>query len=124
MAGRLKVFHRSLCFALQGIGWSLRSEPHLRIHCGAALAVILLALGMGFDCLRMAVLLGAMALVITAELINTAIEKTVDLVVKEYHPLAEIVKNVAAGAVLVSALSAVGCGLFLFGPPLWDWIAK
>jgi len=54
------------------------------------------------------------ALVLTAEMINTAIEIVVDMFTKEYHPLAKAAKNVAAGAVLISALSAVIVGYLIF----------
>ena len=53
-------------------------------------------------------------MVIVTELINTAIEKTIDLITEEYHQLAKVVKDIAAGAVLLSAINAVAVGYLLF----------
>lgn len=59
-----------------------------------------------------------MGLVFLAELFNTALEATIDLVVEDYHAQAKLAKDVAAGAVLVSAMVAVVVGLLVLGPPL------
>jgi len=61
-------------------------------------------------------------LVLTAETVNTALEKTVDLVTSEYHPLARTAKNAAAGAVLLTALNAVIMGFIIFYPHLIKWM--
>jgi Diacylglycerol kinase len=61
-------------------------------------------------------------LVLTAETVNTALEKTVDLVTSEYHPLARTAKNTAAGAVLLTALNAVIMGFIIFYPHLIKWM--
>ncbi len=57
-------------------------------------------------------------LVMVLEVVNTAIEAVVDLVTEEFHPLAKIAKDCAAGAVLIAAFSSVIIGLAVFGPPL------
>src|SRR3712207_4838173 len=67
-----------------------------------------------FSKIEFVILLGAITLVVIAEMMNTAVEKTVDMVTQEYHPLAKIAKDVAAGGVLVSALYAVVVGYILF----------
>jgi diacylglycerol kinase len=59
------------------------------------------------------------ALVLAAEAFNTVAETAVDLAAAEYHPLAKIAKDVAAGAVLLMAIAAVVVGLLVLGPPLW-----
>jgi diacylglycerol kinase len=59
------------------------------------------------------------AMVFTAEFINTAIEAVVDLATHEEHPLAKVSKDVGAAAVLIAALAAVLVGLLILGPPLW-----
>src|SRR4030095_5345453 len=59
------------------------------------------------------------AMVFTAEFINTAIEAVVDLASPVHHPLAKVGKDVGAGAVLVAALAGVVVGLLILGPPLW-----
>jgi diacylglycerol kinase (ATP) len=55
---------------------------------------------------------------------NTAVEKLVDLTNPEIHPTAKAIKDISAGAVLVSALTAVLVGVLIFGPRLWDWIIR
>jgi diacylglycerol kinase len=66
-----------------------------------------------------AVIVLTIAMVFTAEFINTAIEAIVDLASPDHHPLAKVGKDVGAGAVLVAALAAVVVGLLILGPPLW-----
>jgi len=56
----------------------------------------------------------SISIVIICEMINTAIETTIDLITKEYHPLARIAKNVAAGSVLISALMSIVVGCIIF----------
>jgi diacylglycerol kinase len=53
---------------------------------------------------------------------NTALEEAVDLAYPAVDPKAKIAKDISAGAVLTSAITAIIVGLFLFGPPLWEWI--
>ena len=62
------------------------------------------------------------ALVITAELINSAIELTVDLYTKKFNPLAMVAKDVAAGAVVISAITAICVGLYVFLPKIVNLI--
>lgn len=67
-----------------------------------------------------AVLLLTIALVWTAEFINTALEAVVDLASPQHHPLAKVGKDVGAAAVLIAALTSVLVGLLILGPPLWE----
>ena len=78
-------------------------------------AVTALALGfrLKLTAYEMAVLLLAIGMVLVAEMMNTAIEKAVDLVCPQYHPLAKIAKDAAAGAVLAAALIAAAVGYYL-----------
>ena len=103
----------------KGIAYCLRTQRNMKIHGAAAVIVLifsrLLELSPGESC----VLLLTIAAVWSAEMLNTAIETVVDLVSPEYHPLAAIAKDVAAGAVLVMALAAVAVGLILFSPRIW-----
>ncbi|NLK07880.1 MAG: diacylglycerol kinase family protein [Firmicutes bacterium] len=87
----------------------------MRVHCLLAAAALILAWVVGFTPLEWAVLVLTITQVLTAELFNTAVEITVNLITKEYHPLAKAAKNVAAGAVLISSCGAlvVGGALFL-----------
>ena len=118
-----KNWIESLNCAIEGILWAVKSERHLRYHFVAALAVLLLALFYRVTALEFFLLVLAAVLVIFAELINTAIEKAVDLVTDEYHELAKLAKDIAAGAVLVTSVGAAVLGyLVLSGHifPLFD----
>jgi diacylglycerol kinase len=102
-------------------GWSyvLQTQHNAWIHSLVATLVILVGLWLGLPTRDWAVLVLAIAMVFTAEFINTSIEAVVDLASPVHHPLAKVGKDVGAGAVLVSALAAVLIGLLILGPPLW-----
>ena len=74
---------------------------------------------MGLDRTEWAIIALTIGIVLAAEAFNTVAEAVVDLVAAEYHPLAKVAKDVAAGAVLVMAIAAVIVGLLILGPPLW-----
>lgn len=100
--------------ALNGVLLSFRTQRHLRIH--FVLAVLVLVAGFLWNLSRaeLLILTFAITLVIMAELFNTAVETVVDLITTDYHPLAKVAKDVAAGAVLVTAVNAALCGVLLF----------
>ena len=88
----------------------------MRVHLAVAAAILVAAFLVGVAPLELAVLLVTITLVLMAELFNTAAEAIVDLASPEYHPLAKVAKDVAAGAVLVSAGGAVLVGLAILLP--------
>lgn len=88
------------------------------IHTVMAAAALVAAYAGKFSRGEVVLLLVTITLVVGAELLNTAIEVTVDLISPEYNHLARVAKNVAAAAVLVTACNAVLVGILLFGPPL------
>ena len=104
----------SFGYALRGFTAAVREQRNLKIHLGAALIVT--ALGFWFDVsgVDWCILLIMIALVIAAELINTAIENLTNLVTKEFHPLAGKVKDVAAASVLVLSIISVIVGFIVF----------
>ncbi len=104
----------SFNYAVSGIILSIKSEKNMKIH--YIIAIVVLGFGLFFDFTRVEflILLYAITLVITMELINTAIENTVDMITKDYHPNARIAKDISAGAVLVAAVNAVIVGYLLF----------
>jgi diacylglycerol kinase len=110
---------RSLGFALRGWSHAWRTQAHFRFEGVAALVAIGAALALGTG---VAAVVLACALVLVAELLNSAIEAAVDLVAPGPDPRAAIAKDVAAGAVLVAVLGAVGVGVVVFGPPAWRWL--
>jgi len=105
--------------AFRGLAEAWRCQQNLRIHVGVAAAVGALAALLRLGPLQWAILALTYSLVLAAELVNSALEALIDLVSPGYHPLARQAKDVAAGAVLVTALGAVVVGLLIFGPPLW-----
>ena len=105
--------------ALRGWGYVLRTQHNAWIHSVVATLVILVGLWLGLPARDWAVLVLAIAMVFTAEFINTSIEAVVDLASPVHHPLAKVGKDVGAAAVLVAALAAVLIGLLILGPPLW-----
>jgi len=104
----------SLQFAAAGITHAWRTQRNVRTHGGIALLVVLVGLQVGLDRWEWAVIALTVAVVIGMEMLNTAVELVVDLVADDYHRLAELAKNVAAGAVLVTAMGAATVGYILF----------
>lgn len=90
----------------------------MRIHLLITAIVLALGLFLGLSRVDWLFLLLAIALVLVAEMLNTAVEVVVDLVSPDFHPLAGRAKDVAAGAVLLAALHAVVAGVLIFGPHL------
>lgn len=104
----------SFDYAIRGIVYALRTQRNMRLHAIAAAAVILAALALRISGLELIALIFAIGLVVTAELVNTAIEATVDLAVEGFDPIAAVAKDVAAGGVLISSLTALGVGYVVF----------
>jgi diacylglycerol kinase (ATP) len=105
--------------AFSGVWYVVRTQRNARIHLTVALVVIALGLWLGLSYTEWAVIVLTIGLVLAAEAFNTVAEAAVDLATAERHPLAKIAKDVAAGAVLLMAITAVLVGLLILGPPLW-----
>jgi len=105
--------------AFSGVWYVVRTQRNARIHLTVALVVIALGLWLGLSYTEWAVIVLTIGLVLAAEAFNTVAEAAVDLATAERHPLAKIAKDVAAGAVLLMAITAVVVGLLILGPPLW-----
>ena len=86
--------------------------------------MVLLSLWLGLGARDWAVIILAIALVWTAEFLNTALEAVVDLASPQEHPLAKAGKDIGAAAVLIAALSSIVIGLLILGPPLLDKIQQ
>ncbi|WHH59576.1 diacylglycerol kinase [Petroclostridium sp. X23] len=112
MGGR-NIFN-SFNYAISGIIYGIKTQRNLKIHCAAALGALLLSLFYDFTRLELLILVFTIVVVFIAELINTAIEKVVDMIVDTYHPLAKIAKDVAAGAVLIASVNALVVAYILF----------
>lgn len=105
---------KSFNYAVEGIIYSLSSQRNMRIHYIIALFVLVASLFFDLTRIELSVLFISITFVVVAEMFNTAIESAVDLTTTEYSPLAKIAKDVAAGAVLISVINAVGMGYLLF----------
>ena len=109
----------SLRCALQGLGDAWRTQPNLRVQLCVAAVVIGVGVWVHLTLIEWRWVSVAIGLVVFTELMNTAVERTVDLVVGlRPDPLARAIKDVAAGFVLVASLMAALIGCFTFGPYL------
>ncbi len=115
---RARTLLESFNYAFEGIIYAFKTQRNIRLHFLTTGLVLILSLLLQLTKLEIIILLGVIAFVIVTEMINTAVEVTVDLITKEYHPMAAIAKNVAAGAVLVSSSLAVIVGYLIFFPKL------
>ena len=107
---------KALGFALRGLRYVLLTQHNFHIHLIAALSVIIAGLLFGLSTTEWLVIVVTIFIVLSAETLNTAIEKLVDLVSPEYNNLAGLVKDIAAGAVLLTAIMSVIVGLIIFLP--------
>ncbi len=105
---------KSFGFAFEGIFSAIKSEAHLRFHLVAAFYVFLFAFLGEFSPIEWAVLAITCALVIFAELVNTALEEVCDLYSTEHNPKIKRIKDISAGAVLILAFAACAVAVSLF----------
>ena len=114
----MKRFTRSVTYALQGIYFCLKRERNFQIHACAAAAVIIVAVALKCTQTEWLFLLINIAAVLVCEMLNTALEHACNIIQQEIHPTLKIIKDVAAGAVLVSALFAAISGAIIFLPKI------
>lgn len=115
---KVKRFRRSFRFAYEGLKYSLATQQNMQFHFSLALLVLMLAVWFRLPKAEILFVLLSITLVIVCELFNTAIEKAVDLAMPNRHPVAKIAKDVAAAAVLVSAVFAAIVGMIVFYEPI------
>ncbi len=108
----------SFHFAFDGFRYALQTQRNLRIQLIAAIIVIVANTFLPMERIEWAIILVLISLVIVAEILNTAIEKTIDLIVNEYNPLAKTVKDLSAAAVLFIAFTSVIVGLIIYLPKI------
>lgn len=109
-----KTIFQSFRHAIGGLIYTIRTERNMKIHIFLAVTALVLSYLLEISRVEALVLVFAIALVIVTEMINTAIEATIDLITSRYHPLAKIAKNAAAGAVFISALISAIIGYLIF----------
>ena len=110
--GRLKSFY----YAGAGLKQFFRQEHNARIHLAAAFAVSVLAWWLKVSHMEAVALVVVIGLVWVTEILNTCLEKAMDFITREKHPEIKIIKDLAAGAVLIATITAVIVGLFIFIP--------
>ena len=111
----IRKFIKSFGYAIQGIVTAMR-EQNFRFHVLSAVIVMIAGLFTGLSIIEWIIIVLVITLVIGAEMFNTAIERVVDLVSPDYHPLAKQAKDIAAAAVLVFAACSVIIGMLIFLP--------
>ena len=114
---------QSFGYAFRGIGHVVVSEANMKIHLVITSLVIIGGVVFAISLTEWMFCLLCIGLVVSAEMINTAIEDVVDLASPELHPLAGKAKDIAAGAVLICAIISVVIGLLIFVPKAWFMIA-
>ena len=117
---KIKKTLESFNNAITGIIDTVRTERNMKIHLIAALGVLIVSFFFDITKYEFLILAVTITMVITAELINTAVEATIDMTTNYYHPLAKIAKNAAAGGVLIAAINALLVGYIIF----WDKLSS
>ncbi len=112
----IKKFLLSFTYPIKGLRYAYRNEQNLAVDVGVALLVTIAGFIFKLNLVEWSILALTIGLVISCELINTAIEAVVDLVTEDYHPLAKVAKDTAAAAVFVFAIVAIVVGLIIFLP--------
>ena len=103
----------------RGFAWAVSSQANLRVHLVAAAVVLVAAVLLRFSAIEVVAIVLSMAMVIAAELFNTTLEVLIDYAWPEHHPMIGRAKDVAAAAVLVTAVGAAIVGVLLFGRHLF-----
>lgn len=114
----IKRFFKSFAYALEGIISAFKTEQNLLVQTIFGIIVVILGVILKISNIELVIVILTCGLVITLELVNTAIEYVVDMAMPQIHPLAKIAKDVAAGAVLVTSLTAFIVGLIIYLPKI------
>lgn len=111
-------FFKSFSYAFQGIKTVIKTEQNFLIDIIIGIIVIISGYFLKLSAIEFAIVLLTIALVITLELINTAIEYTIDMAMPEIHPLAKAAKDISGAAVLFSAIISIIIGLIIYLPKI------
>ena len=114
--------YKSFGYAFEGIFAGIRGERNMKIHCFAAVCVVVAGVLFYISVTEWCICLVLFGLILSLELVNTAIEAVVDLVTEDKKPLAKLAKDTAAGAVLIAAVMAAMAGLLIFVPKLISFL--
>jgi diacylglycerol kinase (ATP) len=114
----------SFNYAIEGVVHVLRTQRNMRIHFLVAVVVLITAAAVGVSKIELIALLISIAFVLVAEMINTAVEGTIDAATTSFDPMAKLAKDIAAGAVLIAAVNAVAVGYLVFAGKAADKSAR
>ena len=107
---------KSFIYAIAGVKHAARFERNFRIHSIATIATILFSLWLKITRVEMAIIVLTCCMVLFAEVINTAVEHTLDWLEPNHHDVVKLVNDLCAGAVLITAIGAVVVGGVIFFP--------
>ena len=116
-------FIAGFVYAFNGLWYALHTQRNAKVHAFIAILAIAMGIVLHISAVEFAMVFVAITGVFIAELFNTVFELCVDLASPEYNPLAKVAKDMAAGAVLLSAVLSIVIGLFVFGPHLWVFLS-
>ncbi|HLC95664.1 MAG TPA: diacylglycerol kinase [Patescibacteria group bacterium] len=119
----MNQFVRSFVYALKGIYFAVRNEKNFQIEIIIGGCAVVLALLLSLSGLEQGLIILSVALVLTLELANTALERVIDILKPRVHPYARIIKDMMAGAVLLASLAALAIGLAIFVPYMIVWFS-
>ena len=114
----IKRLKKSFGYAFKGIDDVVSNEPNMKIHVSVAILVVIMAFLLKISMLEWIILVLLIGLVLAAEIINTTIENLVDMYTKDYNERAKVVKDTAAGTVLILAITSAIIGLMIFVPKI------
>lgn len=115
---KLQALIKSFKYAFTGIFTALKKERNMKIHFVVASLVVILGMLLKISKIELTLCIFAITLVISAELLNTAIETIVDMITTKQNEKAKIAKDVSAGAVLITAIGAATVGIIIFLPKI------
>ncbi len=119
-----RKFIRSFKYAYQGFIYAFKTEFNLKVHIVVAFLLIILGFVLKITKTEILITLVLIGQVISLELVNTAIERTVDLACSSKNSLAKVAKDCAAASVLISAIMASIVGVFIYLPYIIKWVLK
>lgn len=112
----MRKFFKSFSYAAAGVLHTMKVERNFKVHLLVAFLVLVMGILVELSIVQWFIIIILIGVVLALELVNTALERIVDLVTEEYHPLAKQAKDAAAGAVLVFAIASAVIGLLIFMP--------
>ena len=114
----MKKWMKSANHAIEGIIYAVRTQRHMRWHLFVALVALILGLSLNISRVEFVLLCTAVMLVLVTEMLNTAIEKTIDMICREFHPHAKNAKDIAAGVVLIASIGSLMLAYLILYPAL------